>query len=69
MNVKFYAIVNNGKKKILLANWCVNVETFERDILLYKTGMAVKYIPKLRHFIDLTRDFPTKEDSKEGEQC
>ena len=29
--------------------------------------LAMKYIPKLRHFIDVTRDFPTKE-SKEGEQ-
>lgn len=49
MNVKFYAIVNNGKKKILLANWCVNVETFERDILLYKTGMAVGLSLKYKH--------------------
>lgn len=41
MNVKFYAIVNNGKNKILLADWCVHPETFERDLILYKTGMAM----------------------------
>lgn len=49
MNVKFYAIVNNGKNKILLANWHVSVETFERDILLYKSGMAVGARLKYKH--------------------
>lgn len=29
--------------------------------------LAIKYIPKLRQFIDITRDFPTKE-KREGEQ-
>lgn len=29
--------------------------------------LAIKYIPKLRQFIDITRDFPTKE-KREDEQ-
>lgn len=29
--------------------------------------LAIKYIPKLRQFIDITRDFPTRE-KREGEQ-
>lgn len=49
MNVKFYAVVNNGKRKILLANWCISVETFDRDILLYKTGLAVGASLKYKH--------------------
>lgn len=49
MNVKFYAIVNNGKNKILLADWCVSVESFEHDILLYKSGMAVGVMLKYKH--------------------
>lgn len=49
MNVKFYAVVNNDNKKILLANWCVNVETFERDIILYKSGMAAGATLRYKH--------------------
>lgn len=49
MNVKFYLLVNNGKQKILLANWCIHPETFERDVLLYKTGMATGAMLKYKH--------------------
>lgn len=49
MKVKFYAIVNNGKNKILLADWYVNVESFKRDILLYKSGMSVGVMLKYKH--------------------
>lgn len=49
MNVNFYAIVNNGKNKILLAEWCVHPKTFARDIMLYKTGMAVGVMLKYKH--------------------
>lgn len=49
MKVKFYAIVNNGKNKILIADWYVNVESFERDILLYKSGMSVGVMLKYKH--------------------
>lgn len=49
MNVKFYAIVNNGKNKILIADWCVHPETFERDLILYKSGMAMGARLKYKH--------------------
>lgn len=49
MNVRFYAIVNNGKNKILLAEWYINAKSFERDIMLYKTGMAVGVMLKYKH--------------------
>lgn len=41
MSVKFYLLVNNGKQKILLANWRIDHETLDRDILFLKTGIAI----------------------------
>lgn len=56
MNVRFYAIVNKGKSKILLADWCVHPETFEHDLMLYKTGMAMGARLKYKHGLIVCED-------------
>lgn len=56
MNVKFYAIVNKGKSKILIADWFVQAETFERDLMLYKTGMAMGTRLKYKHGLIVCED-------------